>query len=99
MSEQPLQFKYSAMALFRHVKAGYTELRVVLFEAENVTEALREAEHSMHLYAKEFECEYSGTVNVNEYGSDLFADFGEVFSTTWKTDDAFDSALDDRLGE
>ena len=71
MHEKPLIFGYSAIALFRDAKLKKTELRVVIVKAENLSQALEEADKLMRSYASDFEFEYSGTVNVYEFGSDL----------------------------
>ena len=99
MDDKPLTFGYSAIALFRDAKFKKTELRVILVQAENLTQALEKADKLMCKYADEFEVEYSGTVNAYEFGSDLMDEYGEMFSTTWDSDKAFDAAFEDKLLE
>ena len=99
MHEKPLVFGYSAMALFRDVKHNKTELRVVVVNAENLNQALDHADKLMRAYAHDFEFEYSGIVNVYEYGSDLMEEYGEVFSTIWESNEVFDVAFEDKLQE
>lgn len=87
------------MAMFRDTKYRKTELRVITINADNPDHALIEADKLMRTYSRDFEFEYSGIVNVYEFGSDLMGQYGEVFSTTWDSDEVFDVALEDRLQE
>ena len=99
MQDNELVFGYSAIAVFRDTKYRKTELRVITINADNLDHALIEADKLMRAYAHDFEFEYSGIVNVYEYGSDLMEEYGEVFSTIWESDEVFDAALEDRIQE
>lgn len=99
MQDDELVFGYSAIALFRDRRNNKSELRVIIVNAENLDQALIQADQLMRKYAQDFEFEYSGAVNAYEFGSDLRDEYGEIFSTTWEIDEAFDAALEDHLQE
>lgn len=94
-----LKFYYSACAVFVDLENKATELRVVLVQARSLDDAVPIADASMKKYASDFNMNYSGALCVYEYGSDMLEDYGEVFSTTWNSDEAFDGMLEKKLTE
>ncbi len=83
------------MALFRISDAF--EIRVIRVQAPCVEEALKIAVEQMERYSLDFECEFSGVVNVFEAGSDMFEEYGEVFSLTGESDSIFESMFEMKL--
>lgn len=99
MQDVELVFGYSAIALFRDSQNNKTELRVITVDAKNLDQALNQADQLMRKYAHDFKFEYSGIINAYEFGSDMMDEYGEVFSTSWESNEVFDAALEDRIQE